>query len=67
MITLHVPSSVSAQSDCELIRKEQMDRLDFMEKQLSMLTREMKDKIRAMVEDVEVGFCQLLAKLWYCI
>ena len=56
MIRLHVPSSVSAQSDCELIRKEQMDRLDFMEKQLSMLTREMKDKIRAMVEDVEVGF-----------
>jgi len=46
-------NSSAIQSQSELVRKEQMDRLDFMEKQLSMLTREMKDKIRAMVEDVE--------------
>ena len=52
-----------------------MDRLDFMEKQLSMLTREMKDKIRAMVEDVEVissilcvnvrAMCEQCAHTWF--
>jgi len=34
-------------------RKELLDRLDFTERQLEMLTAEMKDKICALVEDVE--------------
>jgi len=33
--------------------KELLDRLDFTERQLEMMTFEMKDKICAIVEDVE--------------
>ena len=34
-------------------RRELADELDYMEKQLTLLTTEIKEKIRAMVEDVE--------------
>lgn len=36
-----------------ITRKELLDRLDFTERQLEMMTAEMKDKICAIVEDVE--------------
>ena len=36
-----------------ITRKELLDRLDFTERQLEMMTAEMKDKICALVEDVE--------------
>ena len=34
-------------------RREMGDELDYMEKQLTLLTSEIKDKIRSMVEDVQ--------------
>lgn len=34
-------------------RREMADELDYMEKQLMLLTTEIKDKIKGMVEDVE--------------
>lgn len=45
----------SLQQNAELakVRREMADELDYMEKQLGLLTSEIKDKIKAMVEDVD--------------
>ena len=44
------------------MKGEKASELDFLEKQTLILTTEMKDKIKAMVEEVErkVQHCQLL-------
>ncbi len=40
--------------------RESQDRMDYIEKQLNLLTSEIKDKIKAMSEEVErkVGMCK---------
>merc|ERR1719470_245036 len=43
-------------------RKEMLDRLDFTERQLEMMTHEMKDKICAIVEDVEYKVAKALSE-----
>ena len=51
---LQLQESATAKRNEEAItRKELLDRLDFTERQLEMMTSEMKDKICALVEDVE--------------
>jgi hypothetical protein len=40
-------------SEKAIVKKEIHDRLNFTEQQLLLITQEMKDKIRRMVEDVE--------------
>jgi len=45
--------SQSLRTQKALARKELWDKMDFTDKQLQLLTHEMKDKIRQMVEDVE--------------
>ena len=42
--------------------KELLDRLDFTERQLEMMTYEMKDKICAIVEDVEYKVAKALSE-----
>lgn len=37
----------------QLLRQERGDELDFLEKQLELLSCEVKEKIKVMVEDVE--------------
>lgn len=44
------------------IKKEVHDKLDFTERQLTMLTHEMKDKIHHMVEDVEQRVSKALSE-----
>ncbi len=46
-------ASTALRQDKILARKELWDKIDFTDKQLQLLTQEMKDKIRQMVEDVE--------------
>merc|ERR1712012_1393780 len=46
-------SATSKRNEQAITRKELLDRLDFTERQLEMMTAEMKDKICALVEDVE--------------
>ena len=43
-------------------RKELLDRLDFTERQLELMTHEMKDKICAIVEDVEYKVAKALSE-----
>jgi len=43
-------------------RKEMLDRLDFTERQLELMTHEMKDKICAIVEDVEYKVAKALSE-----
>merc|ERR1719383_1495177 len=43
-------------------KKEMLDRLDFTERQLEMMTYEMKDKICAIVEDVEYKVAKALSE-----
>lgn len=43
-------------------RKELLDRLDFTERQLELMTAEMKDKICAIVEDVEYKVAKALSE-----
>merc|ERR1719402_1860622 len=43
-------------------RKELLDRLDFTEQQLELMTFEMKDKICAIVEDVEYKVAKALSE-----
>ena len=43
-------------------RKELWDKIDFTDKQLQLLTNEMKDKIRQMVEDVECKVSKALSE-----
>merc|ERR1719244_2380734 len=43
-------------------RKELLDRLDFTERQLELMTAEMKDKICAIVEDVEYTVAKALSE-----
>jgi len=43
-------------------RKELLDKLDFTERQLEMMTSEMKDKICAIVEDVEYKVAKALSE-----
>ena len=53
-LNLQLQESATAKRNEEAItRKELLDRLDFTERQLEMMTSEMKDKICALVEDVE--------------
>ena len=53
-LKLQLQESATAKRNEEAItRKELRDRLDFTERQLEMMTSEMKDKICALVEDVE--------------
>jgi len=46
-------SATAKRNEEAITRKELLDRLDFTERQLEMMTSEMKDKICAIVEDVE--------------
>lgn len=46
-------ASTALRQEKTLVRKELWDKIDFTDKQLQLLTQEMKDKIRQMVEDVE--------------
>jgi mitofusin len=46
-------SAQKLRSEKVMFRKELWDKIDFTDKQLQLLTHEMKDKIRQMVEDVE--------------
>ena len=43
-------------------RKEMLDRLDFTERQLELMTHEMKDKICTIVEDVEYKVAKALSE-----
>ena len=43
-------------------KKELLDRLDFTERQLELMTHEMKDKICALVEDVEYKVAKALSE-----
>ena len=51
------------------MKGEKASELDFLEKQTLILTTEMKDKIKAMVEEVErkVQHCQLFVSCLLCL
>lgn len=51
------------------MKGEKASELDFLEKQTLILTTEMKDKIKAMVEEVErkVQHCQLFVSCSLCL
>jgi mitofusin len=55
-------SSQKSRSEKMMLRKELWDKVDFTEKQLTLLTQEMKDKIRQMVEDVECKVSKALSE-----
>lgn len=55
-------SAQTLRSDKMMNRKELWDKIDFTEKQLQLLTHEMKDKIRQMVEDVECKVSKALSE-----
>jgi predicted GTPase/gas vesicle protein len=53
--------STDLSQNMEIQQKELMDRLDFTERQLEMMTYEMKDKISSIVEDVEYKVAKALS------
>ncbi|XP_021949224.1 transmembrane GTPase Marf isoform X2 [Folsomia candida] len=55
-------ASQTRRSERMTMRKELWDKLDFTDKQLQLLTHEMKDKIRQMVEDVECKVSKALSE-----
>jgi len=55
-------TSVKSRNAQETNKKELVDRLDFTERQLEMMTFEMKDKICAIVEDVEYKVAKALSE-----
>lgn len=55
-------SSQNLRSQKTMLRKELWDKIDFTDKQLQLLTHEMKDKIRQMVEDVECKVSKALSE-----
>jgi len=55
-------TAVRRRNDEAINRKEMLDRLDFTERQLELMTHEMKDKICAIVEDVEYKVAKALSE-----
>ncbi|CAL8148072.1 unnamed protein product [Orchesella dallaii] len=55
-------ASQNLRSQKTMLRKELWDKIDFTDKQLQLLTHEMKDKIRQMVEDVECKVSKALSE-----
>lgn len=55
-------ASQNLRSEKTMFRKELWDKIDFTDKQLQLLTHEMKDKIRQMVEDVECKVSKALSE-----
>jgi uncharacterized protein YoxC len=53
VFTKHVVGLISNRGDTKKTRREMADELDYMEKQLMLLTAEIKDKIKSIVEDIE--------------
>lgn len=47
-------------------RREMADELDYLEKQLTLLTNEIKDKIKTTVEDVERKVTVVLIGYYSC-
>lgn len=54
-------SAQKVRTEKMMLRKELWDKIDFTEKQLQLVTHEMKDKIRQMVEDVECKVSKALS------